>query len=161
MDFVKHTGGREKYFRGEAGDCVTRSIAIALNKDYKEVYDVLYELNKDYRKRVHKKNKKHYDSPRNGVMKKVYEKYLADNGWTWVSTMGIGTGCKVHLRENELPNGRLIVRVSKHITCVIDGTLYDTYDCTRGGARCVYGYWYKREADPKFKPCVTILKESE
>jgi hypothetical protein len=24
---------------------------------------------------------------------------------------------------------------------VIDGVLHDTHDCTRGGTRCVYGYW--------------------
>ena len=58
--------------------------------------------------------------------------------------MFIGKGCKVHLDEKELPGGTLIVSVSKHLTCVKDGILYDTYDCTRGGRRCVYGY-YKKE----------------
>lgn len=32
---------------------------------------------------------------------------------------------------------------SKHLTCVKDRVLYDTYDCSRDGTRCVYGYWSK------------------
>jgi hypothetical protein len=55
--------------------------------------------------------------------------------------MGIGTGCSVHLRANELPPGRLIVSVSKHLVGVIDGVIHDTHDCSRAGDRCVYGYF--------------------
>lgn len=47
----------------------------------------------------------------------------------------------MHLRASELPAGRLIVAVSKHLTCVIDGVIYDTHDPSRGGTRCVYGYF--------------------
>jgi len=57
--------------------------------------------------------------------------------------MAIGQGCKVHLRAEELPPGRLVVQVSKHVTAVIDGVIYDTHDCSRGGTRCVYGLWRK------------------
>jgi hypothetical protein len=64
-------------------------------------------------------------------------------GWKWIPTMFIGKGCKVHLKAEELPMGRLIVNVSKHITCVIDGVINDTYDCSRNGTRCVYGYFIK------------------
>jgi hypothetical protein len=48
----------------------------------------------------------------------------------------------VHLHPDEPPKGRLIVAV-RHYTVVIDGVLHDTHDCTRGGKRCVYGYWRK------------------
>ena len=57
--------------------------------------------------------------------------------------MLVGQGCKVHLKEDELPKGTIICSVSKHLTCIKDGVLYDTYDCSRNGTRCVYGYWYK------------------
>ena len=43
--------------------------------------------------------------------------------------------------EEELPSGTLIVSCSRHITVVINGVLHDTYDCSRNGTRCVYGYW--------------------
>jgi len=39
--------------------------------------------------------------------------------------------------------GRLVVAVSKHYTCVIDGVIYDIHNPHRGGLRCVYGYWSK------------------
>jgi hypothetical protein len=55
--------------------------------------------------------------------------------------MGIGTGCTIHLRRGELPMGKLIVSVSKHLVAVVDGIVQDTHDCTRSGNRCVYGYW--------------------
>lgn len=55
--------------------------------------------------------------------------------------MKIGSGCQVHLRASELPPGPLVVRVSRHLTAVIDGVIYDTHDCSRAGTRCVYGYF--------------------
>jgi hypothetical protein len=55
--------------------------------------------------------------------------------------MFIGQGCKVHLRADELPKGRLVVALSKHIVAVIDGVIHDTDDPSRGGTRCVYGYF--------------------
>jgi len=47
--------------------------------------------------------------------------------------MRIGSGCKVHLRADELPPGRLIVKVSRHLVAVIDSAIHDTYDCSRDG----------------------------
>ena len=55
--------------------------------------------------------------------------------------MKIGSGCKVHLSDDELPPGRLVVMLSRHAAAVIDGVLHDTHDSSRGGSRCVYGYW--------------------
>ena len=139
MDFVYCDGGRSNYFKAEnVGDCVTRAICNATGKDYKEVYDALNALSKKERKG---KRKKGVSSSRNGVYKQTINKYLDSIGWVWHPTMQIGSGCTVHLCSEELPSGVLIVSVSKHLTCVKDGVLYDTYDCTRDGTRCVYGYW--------------------
>jgi len=33
--------------------------------------------------------------------------------------------------------------LSRHLTTVIDGVIYDTYDPSREGTRCVYGYYSK------------------
>lgn len=42
MKMVYATGGREKYYDAiKVGDCVTRAIANATGKDYKEVYDLV------------------------------------------------------------------------------------------------------------------------
>jgi len=37
--------------------------------------------------------------------------------------MSIGSGCRVHLRADDLPPGRLIVKISRHYTAVIDGVI--------------------------------------
>lgn len=66
---------------------------------------------------------------------------MEELGFVWTPTMFIGQGCKVHLRKGELPTGRLVVKVSRHLCAVINGVLHDTHDCTRRGKRCVYGYW--------------------
>lgn len=131
MKWIYNDGGRSKYFKAtNVADCAVRSIAIATNKDYLEVYSALKELNKG-------------KSCRNGTPKKVDKEYLTKLGWIWHPTMTIGSGCKVHLNENELPNGTLVVAVSKHLTCVKDGVIYDTFDPSKMGTRCVYGYWTK------------------
>jgi hypothetical protein len=70
-----------------------------------------------------------------------FKRYMGHLGFIWVPTMRIGSGCVVHLRAEDLPKGRIIVRVSKHLAAVIDGVLHDTYDCSRKGTRCVYGFW--------------------
>jgi len=140
-------GGRASSgYKGHTGDCVVRAIAIATMQPYKTVYDELFAMQKE--KALNGeikgmgKHSKHY-SVRNGVHRSVYQPYLEERGWKWVPTMGIGTGCKVHLNAEELPSGRIIVRLSKHIAAVSDGIILDTYDCTRGGKRCVYGYFTK------------------
>jgi hypothetical protein len=83
-------------------------------------------------------------SARRGVPRPVIHKYLTALGWKWTPTMFIGSGCKVHLREEELPKGTIIANVSKHIVCIIDGVIQDINErVTRNGKRCVYGYWSK------------------
>ncbi len=131
-------GGRAAAgFHGKAGDCVTRAIAIATGRPYQEVYDALNEIS-----RKHERQKRRGKSnARTGVFKTSQHRYMAAIGWKWTPTMGIGTGCKVHLRPDELPSGRIVVSLSRHAAAVIDGVLHDIYDCSRNGTRCVYGYW--------------------
>ena len=83
------------------------------------------------------------DSARTGSFKDVYKPYLERLGWTWTPTMFIGSGCKVHLKADELPKGKIICSVSRHLVAVVDGIIQDTYDCSRNGTRCVYGYFTK------------------
>ena len=82
-------------------------------------------------------------TPRNGNYKKVYHDYILSLGFKWTPTMLVGQGCKVHLKADELPSGAFIARVSKHLCAVIDGVIQDTFDPSRGGKRCVYGYYQK------------------
>lgn len=134
-------GGRAAAgFRGRADDCVTRAIAIASGRPYRDVYNDLFERARQDNERRRAKSTKL--SPRLGSQRGIYEPYLAELGWEWVPTMRIGSGCQVHLAAGELPGDRpLIARLSRHVAAVIDGVVHDTYDPTAGGLRCVYGYF--------------------
>ena len=153
IEWIYNDGGRKDAgYKGSTGDCVTRSISIASSRDYQTVYDELTEATQIYAETHNskvakwlKKNKakgKAY-TPRDGVYRAVYQPYLENLGWEWVPTMFIGQGTKVHLKADELPDGNLIVSVSKHVTAVIDGAIHDTHDCSREGTRAVYGYFKK------------------
>jgi hypothetical protein len=144
MRFVYHDGGRTAAgYNGKAGDCVTRSIAIATGLPYAEIHRVLAEGTGKQRRS--KRTEKRGTTADRGInVGRVWFKdYMASLGFRWTPTMHIGQGCKVHLRADELPRGPLVVSVSKHFTCVIDGVIYDTHNPDRDGNRCVYGYWSK------------------
>ena len=146
--FEYDDGGREEAgFKGEAGDCVTRAISIATGAPYVEVRLSLMDRTSVWRNKRRSAAAKSTrgNSVRNGTRKEAYHPYLESIGWEWVPTMGIGTGCQTHLRPDELPAGRIIVRLSKHLAAVIDGVIRDTEDCSRGGTRCVYGYYRQKQ----------------
>jgi len=156
MKFVYHDGGRSQFFKGTAGDCVARSIAIVSGMPYDEIYQRLASGQEGMR-RTKRKPKAGKRSARNGIYTKTkwFKDFMEAIGFEWTPTMQIGQGCKVHLADGELPNGKLIVSVSRHYTAVIDQVIYDTYDpqrrtawydngdgiATRFTERCVYGYW--------------------
>ena len=127
--FVFNDGGRAAAgYKGSTGDCVVRAIAIATGQNYQMVYE---GVNQIAGKKV----------ARTGVPMAVSKKYLASLGWVWRPTMFIGQGCQVHLTPEELPSGRIIVRVSRHFVAMINGVMHDTFDPSRRGSRCVYGYF--------------------
>lgn len=144
MEFKINDGGRKDAgYVGNASDCVTRAIAIVTGKSYQEIYDALAIGNAIQRKSKHATSKHGVKTASRGIntTRKWFKDYMKSLGFVWTPTMLIGQGCKVHLKSDELPNGKLIVNVSGHFTSVIDGVLNDTYDCSRNGTRCVYGYY--------------------
>lgn len=163
MEHVFNDGGRAAAgFRGSAGDCVTRAIAIAMQLPYQEVYGAMAEGNlKTVQSKRRRKTTLGKRSARNGIFTqaKWFKDWMKAQGWVWTATMHIGSGCKVHLKADELPKGRIIVSLSRHYSAVIDGVIHDTYDPNNRpppdwleeygreprppGPRCVYGYWSK------------------
>lgn len=169
MDWFKYNdGGRaDAGYKGHTGDCVARSIAIASGRPYKEIYDALANGNasqkigkhakrkandawaakglpfsgKEYRAFIKAKTKPKTAAQGINTNRKWFKDYMKQLGFEWVPCMGIGTGCKVHLKWDELPHGNLVCALSGHYTAVIDLVLNDIYDCSRGGTRCVYGYY--------------------
>lgn len=170
MKVVYDDGGRSAAgYKGKARDCVARAIAIVSGRPYKEIYREL--ANGTGEQRATKRTSKRSASARNGINtgRKWFREYMRGLGFVWTPCMKIGTGCKVHLADGELPMGRLVVALSRHYTAVIDGVIHDTldpqrdksrtYEPDRGqvlkpnqgrnqigvwtevGGRCVYGYW--------------------
>ncbi len=132
MQFIYHDGGRREagYKTQRVGDCTVRAAAIALETDYKTVYNELRDVSGK--------------TPRNGVTMEHLRKYLESKGFTWVPVMKMGSGCTMRLNAEEFPqSGTYIARVSKHVVCIRDGVVYDTHNPLRDGTRCVYGYFVK------------------
>jgi hypothetical protein len=138
-NFKYNDGGREKAgYKGFTGDCGVRALSICLEKPYKEVYDKVNEFCK-----LEKPSKKRrgLSNARTGIHTHTFRKICDYFGLKWIPKMTIGSGTTVHLKADELPKGRIICRVSKHFTAVVDGVINDTYDPSRNGTRAVYGYW--------------------
>ncbi len=150
LGFTETDGGRKLAgYKGNVSDCVTRAVAIvAAIKDkawpdeaYQQAYDRIYELNQECFDRMRKKHRKAAPKPYDYTYKKVTKQIMKERGGQWEPTMEIGSGCKVHLRADELPSGLLVVSVSKHVTVIHDHVILDTHNPDRKGTRCVYGYW--------------------
>jgi hypothetical protein len=161
MPWVADDGGRAAAgFLGSAGDCGVRAFSIALGQPYRQTYQELTEELRSYRELLSKSRSakrralahRIRTTPRDGLVSEVAKRYAAGKGWAWVPTMGIGTGCRVHLLQQELPNaGPVIVNLSKHYCAVVDGVIRDTFDPNQPrvywtgelgeGPRCVYGVW--------------------
>lgn len=141
IGFLYDDGGRsESGFKGKTGDCFVRALAIAAKISYRTAYDLTNQFCKEEKP---SKARRGISAARTGVHAVTAREILESIGWAWKPTMKIGSGCRVHLREDELPSGRLICRLSKHYVAVIDGVVHDTYQDARDGTRCVYGYWYR------------------
>jgi hypothetical protein len=148
IQFIEDDGGRRKAgFKNEktAGDCVARAVAIASGRPYIEIYNELAELNANMIMSKHRRKRgaagQRTASRGIWTKSKAFKDYMAAQGFEWTSTMSIGSGTKVHVRADELPHARLVLRLSNHCAAVVWGVLYDAYDCSRDGTRAVYGYW--------------------
>src|SRR3990167_1708185 len=138
MSWTYDDGGRKAAgYRGITGDCATRAIAIASGMPYQDVYDLVNDFASDEKTRRGKLGflaaTGRGSGARTGVIGQTMREIMDHLDWIWTPTMRIGQGCKVHLRADELPSGRLVVSVSRHLTAVIDGVIHDTFDPSRDG----------------------------
>lgn len=128
-EWIYNDGGRAEFGSvASAGDCACRAIAIAGGFAYADVYEALTELNGM--------------TPRNGTFDLASTEYLKRQGW---SEHRFERTTPVALQD--LPPGRLIVRLDGHLSAVIDRTIHDTYDPRHGGRLMLEGYyWHPRDA---------------
>jgi len=105
-------------------DCVVRAIANATGTPYKTVFEDLMEVglemcawpNQDF----------------------VWMEYLSRLGWKKNKCPRDSNGKLIKLRNWENHPDTAIVRNSRHLTAIVDGACFDTWDCTY---RPVNTYW--------------------
>ncbi len=129
MKYQYNDGGRKAAgFKGTAGDCGVRAMAIALGLDYSVVYKELAQANADNGRAK---------SARNGVMKDVYTEVLKRHGFVW-NKAPQRVGRKARCSDLK---GVVIAQQARHFVAVLDGVAHDAWDSTE---RMVYGYWSKQ-----------------
>lgn len=114
-------------------DCVKRAICTATEKGYEIVSKELNDIVKDLRKKKQLK-------PNNFTNNLVWKQYIKNNDYYKIiipviaktSRMTVAKFAALH-RE-----GNYILRCAHHLTCVINGMYYDTWDC---GGKAVYTAW--------------------
>lgn len=123
-------------------DCVKRAITLAAEMDYKEVQ---LELNR------HKKltGAKTFNEDKN--WKSYVENVLEGRKLSFPAVKGMPrmSGerfCKAY------PRGRYILNMAGHLSCCVDGIIYDSWDCSE---KCVYTAY---EIKPQMKHYYTVSK---
>lgn len=133
ISFERNDGGRKAAgYKGSAGDCVPRSIIIALGLDYKTVRGELdalcSEMTGGFRR-----------STRDGTPVPVGYRYLSDRGW-------VAVPCTNLYVEDMPETGTYILVSKKHWIALVDGVIHDTWDSrssrrTRNGSTKLLGYF--------------------
>lgn len=130
-------GGRAQAgYKGKAGDCICRAIAIACDRPYAEVYKALNALCRPHWKSPRSQT----PSARFGMSREIYEPLLIAEGWLYRKFPRLEL-----FTEKYVPlEGRSIVPLPSHICAVVHGVIRDTYDCSDKGTCWIHGY-YRRE----------------
>mgnify|MGYP003342337746 CR=1 FL=1 len=125
MKFQYSDGGRSLYFSGIAGDCVTRAFSIGLNKSYLEMYELVNKKSQLELKNIKIKGigKKEPDisSACGGVYPKTIKRIADHFGLRFKSKVG---------KINKLKGRNYLVVLQDHMTCIRNGILIDTHDCS-------------------------------
>jgi hypothetical protein len=127
-------------------DCVPRAIAIATGRSYRKVCKELEAATRAFVQRrpnsrlsrwiKRSRNGRGFD-PAYGAWPKIYRPYIESLGWRFTPTKNL----KIRLRADELPSGRLIVGVHRHLVAVINHVIHDTFNSGSSGYRPVVGFY--------------------
>jgi hypothetical protein len=127
IDYVKVN---KNFKNKKTGDCVVRALSTASGKDYKQVAKELFEI---YMKYGYIINDKH-----------CYERWLDENGFIkrpqprkWDNTKYLIGEIEELIDED----CKVIVSCANHLTCVVDLTLLDIWDCRK---KCIGNYYVKK-----------------
>lgn len=123
----------------KCGDCVIRACAKATQKSWDDAYNDLYAI-------AFKKKRMLNDDC-------VYNKFLLDNGFEYCKQMKDAYGNKFrvmdlisHYNKIDLEHNTkttLVIHTRKHLTCVVSGDIYDTWNTNYE----VAGYYYVKSEE--------------
>lgn len=114
----------------KTNDCIIRSLSLAYDKTWIEVFDELTEIARE-----------NFDVV---TSKEVYAEYLQKHGAEYIKTM-----TKYHRLSggdfaDQHQENTYILRMANHLTVCKQGKIYDTWDCT---SKMVYNAWLVRKGD--------------
>lgn len=128
-NFIKHN---ENPKGRKTSDCTTRAIAKATGMPYLDV------LAWQYAKAI---NKGYYLNDTKTTNAILTDPELGFEEVKVVVPRGQGRQTVRQLVDAH-PHDRLVISVAGHLTCAVDGCIYDLWDC---GYKSVYKYWIKKE----------------
>ena len=110
------------------GDCVIRAIARASGNSWEDTLTGLYQVALRVKSEL--------------AYKDCYERYLEETGWLKHPQPRKKDGKKYTVAEwcQEHRLKTMVISVSNHLTCVVDGKCNDIWDCTD---KTVLNYWTK------------------
>lgn len=113
-------------------DCTVRALATVLDISFDESYEFLLTRGRGA----------HRGAPNDWLSKKKPNEVLGRT-LTWHSFPAVKGEPRMSIGRfvNTYPDGRWIIRISKHVAAVVDGCLYDDATDENDHARCVYGAW--------------------
>ena len=109
----------------KTGDCVVRAMSIAFDKDYLEIRRELNRSKRELGFNSYKETKfiyKHLEDYPRLIFK-------AEKGKERIKTESF---------ISKYPNGTYIVKMAKHVACIKDGKLLDTWDSS---SKAIYTAW--------------------
>lgn len=129
MTHVYTDGGRRKAgYKGTAGDCGARAMAIALQLPYKTAYMMLAKAEKSIGRPK---------SARNGMCCDTMNNVLIGRGWRYCPIPKT-PGQKATSRS--MPPGRIIALMDRHYCAIINKVTHDTWNSSE---KEIHGFWRK------------------
>jgi hypothetical protein len=126
----RHTQPKTENDIKSNGDCMIRAVTIITNSEYGKVHKLMY--NNGWRSS--KRTVKDWESQITNT--------LVDLGFSYERISFPGIKGEKRMTAKTLskidPEGKYIIRVSKHVSALDGGTLLDTWDCSD---KCVYFVW--------------------
>jgi hypothetical protein len=140
MTFKKFDAGKEHRTskKMQGGDCQVRALCTASSMSYPQAYNLLYKVQGEMR------------TP--GFRLELYLQHKPDifGVARYLPFPAVKGQRRMTAAQfvQRYPKGRFVLNLARHVTAVVDGTVLDTWDCTR---KCVYGAWELREAKQSVK----------